>query len=120
MSMIDPARIRNVGILGHGGVGKTTLIENILHDTGVVNRVGSVEDGTTVADYLEEEKAHHHTITMKLTHVEWKGERIHMVDHPGYADFVGEVAASSAVLDGVVILVDAAAGPEVGTDNAVK
>jgi len=120
MSITDPALIRNVGILGHGGVGKTTLIENILHDAGVVNRVGSVEDGTTVGDYLEEEKAHHHTITMKLTHVDWKGERIHMVDHPGYADFVGEVAASSAVLDGVVIVVDAAAGPEVGTDNAVR
>ncbi|MBI1318098.1 MAG: elongation factor G [Candidatus Hydrogenedens sp.] len=120
MSMLDPSRIRNVGVLGHGGVGKTTLIENVLHDAGVVNRVGTVEDGTTVGDYLQEEKEHHHTITMKLAHVDWNGVRVHLVDHPGYADFVGEVAASSAVLDGVVILVDGAAGPEVGTDNAVK
>jgi elongation factor G len=120
MAMLDPSRIRNVGVLGHGGVGKTTLIENILHDAGVVSRVGSVEDGTTVGDYLQEEKDHHHTITMKLAHIDWKGTRIHLVDHPGYADFVGEVAASSAVLDGVIILVDAAAGPEIGTDNAVK
>lgn len=120
MAMIDPARIRNVGILGDGGAGKTTLLEHVLFDTGVVNRVGSVEEGTTVGDYLEEEKEHHHTVTMKLAHVEWQGERIHLVDHPGYADFVGDVAASSAVLDGVVIVVDASAGPQAGADNAVK
>jgi elongation factor G len=120
MGMIDPARIRNVGILGDGGAGKTVLLEHILFDTGVVNRVGSIEDGTTVGDYLQEEIEHHHTVTMKLAHVNWKDERIHLVDHPGYADFVGDVAASSAVLDGVVIVVDAAAGPQAGADNAVK
>lgn len=120
MSMIDPSRIRNVGILGDGGAGKTLLLEHVLFDTGVVNRVGSIEEGTTVGDYLQEEIEHHHTVTMKLAHVDWKERRIHLVDHPGYADFVGEVAASSAVLDGVVIIVDASSGPQAGADNAVK
>lgn len=120
MGMIDPSKIRNVGILGDGGAGKTLLLEHILFDAGAVSRLGSIEEGTTVGDYLQEEIEHHHTVTMKLAHVEWKGERIHLVDHPGYSDFVGEIAASSAVLDGVVIVVDAAAGPQSGADNAVK
>ncbi|MFM1918664.1 MAG: translation elongation factor [Candidatus Hydrogenedentota bacterium] len=120
MAMIDPARIRNAGILGDGSAGKTTLLEHVLYDAGVVNRLGSIAEGNTVGDYLQEEIEHHHTVTMKLAHVDWKGERIHLVDHPGYADFVGEIAASSAVLDGVVIVIDATAGPQAGADNAVK
>lgn len=119
MSM-DLHKVHNVGILGHGGVGKTTLIEHILHDAGAINRLGTVEEGNTVCDYLEEEINHKHSIALKLTHVMHKGARIHMVDHPGYPDFISEVASSVAVLDSVIIVVDANTGPQVGTDNAWK
>jgi len=120
MTTVDPGKVRNVGIVGNGGVGKTMMIEHMLHDTGATNRLGTIEDRNTVADYLEEEMERQHSITMKLTHLDWKGMRVHMVDHPGYVDFLGEMAASIPLLDGLVIVVDAATGVQVGTDNAWK
>lgn len=115
---IDPGKVRNVGVLGHGGVGKTMLLERILNDAGVTSRLGSIEDGNTVCDYLEDEIERKHSIALKLTHLEYNGVRIHMVDHPGYVDFLGEVAASVPLLDGLVIVVDATTGVQVGSDNA--
>ena len=117
---IDASKVRNVGILGHGGSGKTMLIEHILHKAGKTSRVGRIEDGNTVGDYLDEEKERQQTICMKLMTVEWKGSRVHLVDHPGYVDFAGEIAASTPLLDGLVILVDATTGVQVGTDSAFK
>jgi len=118
MATRDPHSVRNVGLLGHGGTGKTTIIERILHDAGVIKRLGTVEEGNTVGDYLEEEKEHKHTISMKLSHVNWRDVRIHFVDHPGYDDFIGEMAASTPLLDGLIIVVDATTGIQVGTDLA--
>lgn len=115
----NASKVRNVGIVGHGGSGKTILIEHLLHSVGATNRIGSIEDGNTVGDYLEEEVQHQHTIAMKLVHLDWKGTRVHLVDHPGYADFIGEIAASAPLLDGLVVVVDAGTGPRVGTDNAM-
>ena len=120
MASMDMEKVRNVGVVGHGGVGKTMLIEHVLHLAGVTSRVGTIEAGNTVSDYLEEETARKHSVTMKLTHLDWNGTRIHIVDHPGYVDFVGEIAASAPMLDGYIIVVDAATGPQVGTDNAWK
>ncbi|MDZ4859634.1 MAG: elongation factor G [Candidatus Hydrogenedentes bacterium] len=116
---LDGAKVRNVGILGHGGTGKTTLIEHVLHAAGKTSRMGRVQDGNTVCDYLEEEIQRKQTISMKLAHADWDGIRIHMVDHPGYADFLGEVAASAPVLDNIIVMVDATTGMQVGTDNAM-
>ncbi len=120
MPAVDPGKERNVGIVGHSGVGKTMLLEHILHDAGITKRMGSIEDGNTVTDYLEEEIERKHSITMKLCHVEWRDDRIHFIDHPGYIDFQGEIAASTPLVDGLVILVDAATGVQVGTDIAWK
>jgi len=120
MANIDPANVRNVGILGHSGTGKTMLIENILHMAGKTNRLGKIEDGNTVGDYLEEEIDRQQTICMKLMNLEWEGKRIHLVDHPGYADFLGEIASSMPVLDSVIIVVDATSPIQVGTDRAIK
>jgi elongation factor G len=116
---LNGAKVRNVGILGHGGTGKTSLIEHVLHAAGKTTRLGRVQDGNTVCDYLEEEIQRKQTISMKLAHVDWEGIRIHMVDHPGYADFLGEVAASAPVLDNIIVMVDATTGVQVGTDNAM-
>ncbi|MBI2421850.1 MAG: elongation factor G [Candidatus Hydrogenedentes bacterium] len=120
MTAVDPKKERNVGVTGHGGVGKTTLIEHLLHDAGVTKRLGTVEEGNTVCDYLDEEIESKHTIILKLCHMEWHGDRIYFIDHPGYADFVGELAATAPLLDGMVILVDATTGIQAGTDNAWK
>ncbi|NIA14205.1 MAG: elongation factor G [Nitrospiraceae bacterium] len=120
MASVNASKVRNVGILGHGGAGKTMLIEHILHKAGKTNRIGKIADGSTVGDYLDEEKERQQTICMKLMNVEWQGSRIHLVDHPGYVDFLGEVAASAPLLDGVIIVVDASTGVQVGTDNAFK
>lgn len=120
MGTFDPARVRNVGIAGHAGTGKTTLIEHLLHDAGLTGRLGTVEDGNTVCDYLEEEIAQKHTVAMKLCHLDWHGARIHFVDLPGSPDFVGEMASVAPMLDGLLILVDAAGGIQAGTDLAWK
>lgn len=120
MATVDAGKIRNVGIVGHGGVGKTTLVEHILHMAGLTGRLGSIEEGNTVCDYLEEEIERKHTIAMSLANTEWKGGRIHFVDHPGYMDFLGEMAASTPLVDGLVIVVDASTGIQVGMDNAWK
>ncbi|MCH8203783.1 MAG: elongation factor G [Candidatus Hydrogenedentes bacterium] len=119
MAAVDAEKVRNVGIVGHGGCGKTTLIEHILHAAGKTNRIGSIESGNTVGDYLEEEIEHGHTVSMKLMHVDWDGGRVHLIDHPGYLDFVGELASSAAILDAMVIVVDATSGPRAGTDAAM-
>ena len=120
MASVDASKVRNVGILGHGGAGKTMLIEHILFKAGKTGRLGKIADGNTVGDYLDEEKERKQTICMKLMHVDWKGSRIHLVDHPGYVDFIGEVAASTPLLDGLVIVVDATTGVQVGTDHAFR
>lgn len=118
MAAIEAGKVRNVGIVGHGGVGKTMLVEHILHNVGITGRLGSVEEGNTVCDYLDEEIERKHSIAMALAHIEWKGGRIHMIDHPGYMDFLGEMASSAPLLDGMVIVVDASTGIQVGMDNA--
>ncbi|HIJ66293.1 MAG TPA: elongation factor G [Candidatus Hydrogenedentes bacterium] len=120
MARIDAGKVRNVGILGHSGAGKTMLMEHIVHAAGKTTRIGRIEDGNTVGDYLEEEIERQQTIALKLVQLEWNGTRVHIVDHPGYMDFAGEVAASIPLLDGVVIVVDATTGPQVGTDMAVR
>lgn len=120
MAKWNPAQVRNVGIVGHSGTGKTTLIEHLLHDGGLLPRMGTVEEGNTVCDYLEEEIAQKHTVAMKLAHLDWHSARIHFVDLPGSPDFVGELAAVAPLLDGLLILVDAASGIQAGTDLAWK
>ncbi len=120
MAAADSTGVRNVGIVGHGGTGKTMLIEHALHAAGVTNRIGTIEAGNTVGDYLEDEIERHQTIAMKLMHCDWNGTRIHLVDHPGYVDFIGEVAATAPLVDGCIVVVDATTGIQVGTDNAMK
>lgn len=120
MAKWNPSQVRNVGIVGHSGTGKTTLVEHLLHDGGIIPRMGSVEEGNTVCDYLEEEIAMKHTVAMKLAHLDWHSARIHFVDLPGSPDFVGELAAVAPLLDGLLILVDATGGIQAGTDLAWK
>jgi elongation factor G len=115
MAKFEVKDIRNVGLVGHGGTGKTSLVERILHETGKTSRIGTIAAGNTVGDYLDEEISRKFTIALKLMHADWQKSRIYIIDNPGYADFVGEMAASLSVLDSALMLVDGTAGIEVGT-----
>ncbi|HEY5729842.1 MAG TPA: elongation factor G [Anaerolineales bacterium] len=110
--------IRNVALVSHGGAGKTMLAEAFLHATGATTRLGKVEDGTTVSDYDEEEQRRNISLYSSLIPVEHRNHKINIIDAPGYTDFVGEMVSALSVADGAIILVDAVAGIEVGTEMA--
>lgn len=111
------SQIRNVGLVSHGGAGKTTLIEAFLFNTKVTDRMGRVENGTTVSDYDPEEIARQISISTSIIPVEWKDYKINILDMPGYFDFFGEVVSGLRVVDSAVIPVCAASGVEVGTEK---
>ena len=110
--------LRNIALVSHGGAGKTMLAEAFLHATGATTRLGKVEDGTTVSDYDEEENRRKISIYSSVIPVEHRDHKINVIDAPGYNDFVGEAISALSVVDGAVILVDAVAGVEVGTELA--
>ncbi len=110
--------IRNVALVSHGGAGKTMLAEAFLHATGATSRLGKVEDGTTVSDYDDEENRRKISIYSSVIPIEHRDHKINVIDAPGYTDFVGEAISALSVADGAIILVDAVAGIEVGTEIA--
>lgn len=110
--------IRNVALLGHGGCGKTTFLESALHASGVTKKLGSIEAGNTVSDYDKMEIERGYSINTTVVPVEWKENKINFIDTPGYPDFVGEVNAALRAADAALILVDAGAGVQVGTQQA--
>ena len=115
MQVYQTGDIRNIGIAGHSGSGKTSLLETMLFNTGVTNRLGKVEDGTTVTDYLPEEIKRQVTISASLAPVEWNGTKLNMIDTPGYADFIGEVISTTRAVDNMLMVVCGVAGIEVQT-----
>ncbi len=108
--------VRNVGVVGHQGAGKTTLVEALAYATGLTTRLGRVEEGNTISDYDPEEQQRGMSISTSLVSIEHNGTRINFLDTPGYADFIGEVVASVAVVDAVIVVVDASSGVQVGTE----
>jgi elongation factor G len=115
MKAYSADKIRNVALIGHGGSGKTTLAEAMLFDSGAINRLGKVDDGTTASDHDPDEVKHHISINLSLLPLEWKDHKVNLIDIPGYPDFAGEVKAGLRVADSAIVLVDAGAGVEVGT-----
>ena len=112
--------IRNVALVGHGGSGKTSLVEALLHRAGAINRLGRVEDGTTVSDYDPEEQRRSISLSLSLAPFEWRDHKINLIDTPGYADFIGDVAAALRVADLAVFVVSAVDGVEVQTEAVWK
>ncbi|MGC8857470.1 MAG: GTP-binding protein, partial [Anaerolineae bacterium] len=110
--------LRNVALVSHSGAGKTMLTEAFLHSTGVITRLGKVEDGTTVSDYDEEEIRRKISIYTSVVPIEYREVKINVLDAPGYTDFVGEVISALSVADGAIVVVDSVAGLEVGTEIA--
>jgi elongation factor G len=110
--------IRNVALAAHGGTGKTSLTEAIAFRAGVVNRLGRVDEGTSVSDFDPDEIKRKISVNVSVVPLEWKGTKINLIDTPGYADFVGEEKSGLRAADSAIILVDASAGVQVGTENA--
>jgi elongation factor G len=117
MTIYKSDQLRNVVLLGHGGSGKTSLAEAMLFDAGAVNRLGRVDDGTSVSDWDDEERRRKMSINASLLPCEWQGHKLNMLDTPGYMDFVGEVISAGCVSDGAVVVLDSMGGVEVGTEQ---
>jgi elongation factor G len=117
MKVYDTASIRNVALVGHSGAGKTQLASAILFDAGMVNRLGKVDDGTTVTDFDEEEVARKHTLSASLAYAEWNKHKINLVDTPGFGNFLSDSLAAMRVADAAVVVVDAVSGVEVQTEK---
>ena len=113
MNVYETSSIRNVVFLGHGGSGKTTLAEAISYSTGVITRMGRVQDGNTISDYDKEEIKRKFSINASVIPVEWNGLKINILDAPGYFDFVGQMEDAMSVADAAVIVVNGKAGIEV-------
>jgi elongation factor G len=109
--------IRNVVFVAHSGAGKTSLIEALLYKAKMTTRMGKVEDGNTVMDYEPEEIQRKTSISLSLAYLDWNGTKINIIDTPGYADFQGEVLGAMRAADAVVLVVCAASGVEIGTEN---
>ncbi len=118
MKSFPTSKIRNVALVGHGGAGKTTLAEALLHCSGATTRMGRVEDGTTVSDHDPEEHKRGMSLSLSLVPFEHDGHKVNLLDAPGYADFVGDVAAALQVADLAVFVVSAVEGVEVQTEVA--
>lgn len=118
MKVYDTQHIRNVVILGHGGSGKTTLVEAMAYVTGVIKRQGRVEDGNTISDFDKEEAKRLFSIGTSVVPIEYEDIKINFLDTPGYFDFAGEVEEALSAADAAVIVVDGKAGVQVGTERA--
>jgi elongation factor G len=118
MAKFRTAQIRNVAVLGHGGSGKTSLVEALLHNSGATTRVGRVEDGTTVSDWDAEEQRRGISINLSVVPVSFNDIKLNLIDTPGYIDFAGEVISALEVAEAGLVLVDSVAGVEVGTELA--
>ena len=117
MKVYDAPSIRNVALVGHGGSGKTSLAAAMLFDAGAVNRLGRVDDGTTVTDFDPDEIERKISLQAALAFAEWKKAKINLIDTPGYANFLPEARAGLRVADAAIVVVDAVSGVEVQTEK---
>jgi elongation factor G len=113
--MANTSDIRNIVFLGHAGSGKTSLVEAILHKTGKTNRLGTIEDKSTVCDYDDDEKSHGYSIQAAVAHTEYQGKKINMIDAPGYPSFIGAAFQSVGAADIAAVVISASSGIEVNT-----
>lgn len=117
MKRFEPNYIRNIGTFGHGGEGKTSLVEAIFFDTGENTRLGRVDDGSSIMDFEPEEINRKISISASLGHFEWNKHKFHIIDTPGYANFIAEAKTSMRVVDGAIIVVGANSEVKVQTET---
>ena len=118
MNVYTSDNIRNVVLLGHGGCGKTSLVEAMGYIAGLTSRMGTVEDGNTLSDFDKEEAKRHFSIHTSVIPIPWQDTKINILDTPGYMDFVGEVEEAVSVADAAIIVISGKAGIEAGTKKA--
>src|SRR6266852_3606169 len=115
MDKVAPDKIRNIAVVGHGGSGKTTLVESLLHAAGATARLGKVDDGTSILDTDPEEHKRRITINVAIAAFVHDGTKFNLLDTPGFADFAGDQRAALRVADAAVVVIDGSAGIQVGT-----
>src|SRR5919202_6403878 len=120
MPAVEPGKIRNVAVVGHRGTGKTSLVEAMLFQAGAVTRLGTIEAGTTVSDWDEDEQKRQMSLSGAVCHVEWQGRKINLIDAPGDAGFIGDAVAALRVVEGALFAVSAVMGVEVQTSRLWK
>ena len=118
MNVYTTDKIRNVVLLGHGGAGKTSLVEAMAYLSGITNRMGKISDGNTISDYDKEETKRLFSINTSVVPIIWDDVKINILDTPGYFDFVGEVEEAVSAADAAIIVVSGKNGIEVGTKKA--
>ena len=116
MKIYESSKVRNVVVAGHAGSGKTTFVETMLFESGMIQRRGSIIDENTVSDFHSIEKEKQKSVFTTLTHLDWRGTKINLLDTPGTPDFSGEVAGAMAAADAVMFILNAEHGIEVGTE----
>ncbi|HNS52166.1 MAG TPA: elongation factor G [Anaerolineae bacterium] len=117
MTIYKTEKLRNIALLGHNASGKTSLAEAMLFDTGAVNRLGRVDEGTSISDWDDEERRRRMSVNLSVIPCEWQGHKLNILDTPGYMDFVGEVISGVHVADAAVVVIDSVGGVEVGTEQ---
>ena len=117
---LETGKIRNIGVVGHGGVGKTSLVEAMLYAAGAVTRLGRVDDGSTTTDFDPDEVKRKISINTSIAYCDYKGHRVNIVDTPGYGDFIADARAGLRVVEAAVVVVDAVAGVQVQTEKVWK
>src|SRR5918911_1064993 len=117
MAVTDPAKIRNVAVTGHRGTGKTSLVEAILFQSGALNRLGAVEQGTTTADWDDDEHKRRMSLAASICHAEWDERKINLIDTPGDPGFQGDTIAALRVVEGALVVVSGVMGVEVQTSR---
>ena len=116
--MPEPGKIRNVAVVGHRGTGKTSLVEAMLFQAGALNRLGTVEQGSTVSDWDEEGHRRQMSLAAALCHLEWQGRKVNAIDAPGDAGFQGDTIAAMRVVEGALVVASGVMGVEVQTARA--
>ncbi|HZE89998.1 MAG TPA: elongation factor G [Verrucomicrobiae bacterium] len=117
MRVYETSEIRNVAVVGHGASGKTSLVSALLFSSGAVNRLGKVDQGTTISDYDEEAIERKKTVTASVCHLEWNKNKINLIDTPGYGAFMHEARSSLRVVEGALVVIDSSHGAEVNTEK---
>lgn len=120
MPTYTTADIRNIALVGHGGAGKTTLIEHLLNMAGATTRIGKVEEKNTVCDFEPEEKEHGHSLSSALAHLDYEGKRINIIDTPGYPDFLGQAMTAAPAVETAAVVIDATRGIQTVTRKMMK
>jgi elongation factor G len=113
----EPGKIRNVAVIGHRGTGKTSLVEALLYESGTINRLGTVAEKSTITDYDEDERKRGMSISAALTHLEWEGRTVNLIDTPGEPSFQADVLSALRVVEGAIVTVSGVLGVEVGTER---